>query len=302
MNEPKISVIVTVYNKELFVSKCIESLLNQTDNDFQVIIINDSSNDGSLDIINKLIKDNRSYRLLSQEHNGVSSARNYGLSLVQTPYVLFLDGDDWLIQNAIEILNRLITETPTDILIYGFSHIMSDGTTYDHITSPRIYKNRDEVLNHFLSLWKSGLMYTSCNKLFSMELIKNHNLHFEMIDFGEDFSFCRECLKYSQSVRVIDDSLYRYTFHNDNSLSTIYRSNLFETRCNEHMVMCDYFMEMGISGQSAEEFLARRHAERIIGCIENEHSPHNPSRFLNKYRRIKEIVNYDLTIDCIRKS
>lgn len=297
-----ISVVVTVYNKKTYINKCISSLMEQTDGRFKAVIIDDSSDDGSFETVKDMIEGDARFRLIKQEHGGVASAKNNGVAYVDTPYMILLDGDDFLGTDAISVLNEIVAASPPDLLVYGFSHIMSNGVTYDHISKVRTYESRSEIVSNFSNIWNTGLMYSACNKLFCMDIIKENNIKFDEIDFGEDFAFCRAYLKCCHSLSFLDKSLYYYTFHNDASLSTIYREDLFEIRLSEHKIMCEYFAEIGADGEKAEEFLARRHAERVIGCIENEHSPHNPSGISEKYRRIKEMVDNELTKECILKA
>ena len=91
-----ISVIIPVYNCEKYIKKCIESILNQTYKDLEVIVIDDGSKDSSLNICNKLMKEDYRLTVIHQENQGVSSARNKGLENAQGEYIVFVDGDDWV--------------------------------------------------------------------------------------------------------------------------------------------------------------------------------------------------------------
>lgn len=300
-HEVSITIIVTVYNKKAYIGKCLESLLLQTDRRFRVIVVDDASSDGCPAAARGMIEHDKRFVFLRQEHAGASAARNRGLALAGTEYVLFLDGDDCLIPSAVAVLNKMIANASPDLIVFGYSHVMPDGRAYEHGSHTRAYPTAAAIKADFVGIWQSGLMYSACNKLFRTRVIKEQQLQFAPLDFGEDFVFCREFLRHCGSLLFLKDVLYRYTFHNDNSMSTVFRANLFQIRCREHMEMHKYFDEMGVTGEQAEEFLARRHAERVIGCIENEMSPHNPAPPGVQYRHVRKMVDHPLTAECIAK-
>ena len=103
MNTPKISVIVPVYNVEQYLPRCIESILAQTYNDFELLLINDGSSDNSGNICDEYAKNNSRVRVFHKENGGVSSARNMGLDNAQGEYVVFVDSDDFIRNKYLEI-------------------------------------------------------------------------------------------------------------------------------------------------------------------------------------------------------
>ena len=285
-----ITVIVTVFNKESDLPRCLQSLKDQTDRQFYTVVIDDGSSDQSIEILRKWEGTQANGSLLIQTHSGVSAARNLALSLVQTDYVVFLDGDDSLTENAVEILNREICQEPCDLIIYGISHLLSHGNTYNSKCMNALYASREEIKNHFTDLWNTGLMYSACNKMFRMDLIRDHKIAFPQLDFGEDIMFCQEYLKQCCSLHMLPYVLYRYTYHKCGSLSSQYRVDLFERRVEEHEQMLSFFDEMNVPQKESSEYLSRRHIERIVGCIENEHSPESDLSISERYRRVQKIV------------
>lgn len=296
----QITVVVTVFNKENEIEACLESLKTQRDRCFRAIVADDGSSDKSPEKIRSAAEGCEAIKVISLPHGGVSAARNAALSMTDTPYVIFLDGDDRLTDNAIEHLNSLIAEGPYDLAVFGFSHVMPDGSMYDCPAFDRTFRTRGEILSSFVEMWNTGLMYSSCNKLFSMDIIRRRSLSFLPLDFGEDVAFCREYMKECENIRFTAKSIYLYTYHKDGSLSTRYRDDLFERRLSEHKEMVAFFDEMGIPKDSYREFLSRRYIERVVGCIENENAPANTRSAGEKYRRVKRMVSDEYTQECAR--
>ena len=118
--EDKVTIIVPVYNAEKYLEKCIKSLINQTYNNLEIILIDDGSLDKSWNICNNFAKKDTRIKVYHKENGGVSSARNWGLSNSSGKYILFVDSDDWLEDNMIEILYREIEEQKVDVSICNF--------------------------------------------------------------------------------------------------------------------------------------------------------------------------------------
>ena len=112
---PKVSVIVPVFNVEKYVGQCLESLINQTLKNIEIIIVNDGSTDKSLSICEEYARKDNRISVYTKENGGLSSARNYGLQFVSSPYVGFVDSDDWVSENFYEVLYNSITVNDCDI-------------------------------------------------------------------------------------------------------------------------------------------------------------------------------------------
>ena len=116
--QPKISIIIPVYNTSKYLKKCLDSVINQTYKNYNVIIVNDGSTDNSLDIIKEYMKKSSSIILINQKNMGLSMARNNAVKKVESDYFLFLDSDDYLDINALKILNENLDNE--DLLRYQF--------------------------------------------------------------------------------------------------------------------------------------------------------------------------------------
>ncbi len=302
--EPRITVIVPVYNSERYIQKCLESLLVQASDKFALLVIDDGSSDGSRKQMEVTLQNAKiSYCIEAQEHRGVSAARNRGLALAKTEYVMFLDSDDRLEADAIAVLDEQLNKGSPDVIVYGLSHMLGDeiGKT---VCAKKVLKlqSQQEIREHMVQLWDSGLMYSSCNKLLRLEMLRKHDICFPEMSFGEDFALCRDVLCRCERLTVLNRSLYRYTTHTGGSLSTIFRPDLFQIRRREHECFWEYFCSLGLLSEQAEEFLARRHIERMVGCVENICSPQCALGVLQRVQGIREMLEDRWTGICAQKA
>lgn len=298
--EAQITVIVVVHNAETYVERCLNSLIGQDTQQFHMILVDDGSSDRSREICQKTIdRINVPVRSIVLPHGGVAHARNRGLEQVETPYVLFLDSDDWLERNTISSMIELVERCRPEVAVFGFYYELANGTRHLlHSHVERELPTRRHITAQFVSLWNSGLMYSCCNKLFSVELLKRHQITFRDLTFGEDLEFCKDVMRVCTRLFLSGRCFYHYTCHIRGSLSTRYREDLFELRREEHRRFEAYFRELGCLDSHAQEYLDRRYIERLVGCVENECSPENTKTLGQRLGKIRQMLDDCYTAPC----
>jgi len=148
---PKVSFIVPIYNKERFLNRCLDSILNQTDFDYEVIMVDDGSTDASPVICKKYI--NSRFKYIYQNNAGVSAARNTGIDAATGEYLAFIDADDWIASNYISVIYSYAKNTNADILCFGFKRNINDGIVIDAVEDKVIDISDHSVLKHFCQDW-----------------------------------------------------------------------------------------------------------------------------------------------------
>ena len=221
-----ISVIIPVYNSVSTLERCLDSLLNQSFQDFEICLVDDGSNDGSSFICDKYSTDNRVI-VTHQDNTGVSRARNVGLRMSRGDWVCFVDSDDWV---EPDYLINLVsaTEKECDIAVGGF--------VVDKPNSIKVFSFKDvsfimqkENADLFYSLVKSRLLFGPVAKLFKKDIINDYCIKFpESISYGEDRLFNYEYLSHVDSVSAVSDTSYHYVQSNSNSLSSKCIDGLFD--------------------------------------------------------------------------
>jgi glycosyltransferase involved in cell wall biosynthesis len=210
MNQPLVSIIIPIYNAELYLTECIESVINQTYCNIEIILVNDGSKDKSFEICtNYTIKDLR-ITLINQENKGVGVARNNGLLIAKGSYLLFLDADDWIEENFFEKTFSEI-ENGTDLIVFGYTKSNKEGKKINSIIPPQKFGlNIHSSKNMLVEILQSGVGLAIWDKLIKRDIIVNNNIQFNKKISGEDFEFCLKLLENSKSISSINISLYNY--------------------------------------------------------------------------------------------
>lgn len=204
MTNPLISIIVPVYNAEISLPRAIESVINQSHEDWELILINDGSLDGSAEICEKFAsKDNR-IKVYHLENGGVSNARNVGIRRSTATYLTFLDADDYLLPDFIK---KIIPENNVDFVLCGFS-IVHDKNFSPSSESINLLDENSKLID---LLQNPYYLDTPWAKLFKREIILENNVLFNTsLRLSEDTLFTYEYLYFCNTVKIINNVLYIY--------------------------------------------------------------------------------------------
>ena len=201
----KVSIIVPVYNVEKYIERCISSLVNQTLDDIEIIIVNDGSTDNSERIIKKYEKKYKNVKYYTKENGGMSSARNYGLKYASGVYISFVDSDDYIEEDMIEKLYNKAVKGDFDLVVCDLDTVDDEGNLISNVSSnvdDDLYNNdiKKCMLNIYPSVW---------NKLYNKRLFDNGVLFKEGVWF-EDVEFIYRLFPYIRSIGVVKNDLYHY--------------------------------------------------------------------------------------------
>lgn len=203
MNQIKLSIIIPVFNGEKNISRCLDSLKNQTEKEFQLIIIDDGSTDNSWEIMQNYSSEFSNIKLIQTPNRGVSSARNLGIAEAEGEYLTFLDCDDWIEKNTIE--NYYSDLENNDLLIYNF---ITDNDPYE-IKEKKIEDLTKEKAQQ-LSLDSKVKGYV-WNRIYKAQIIKDNHLSFNPdYAFCEDLNFNVKFTVYSEEIKYINQKYYHY--------------------------------------------------------------------------------------------
>ncbi len=228
----KVSIIIPAYNVERYISDCLDSVINQTYPNIEIILVNDGSRDGTALICEEYAKKDSRIIYINQQNQGVSTARNNALELVTGEYVLFLDSDDWLEVNAIELL--LLNMGDLDILQFDMiRYINGNRVSKKFPTETSKLFNKQEIISNVIFPEKFekkngyyGDSRTVGGKLYKTEVIKNIRFN-SKLKFYEDGEFLIKALFPDIKFKAIDLKIYHYRI-NDGSCTQLYRKNIKE--------------------------------------------------------------------------
>ncbi len=212
MNET-ISIVVPVYNRAAYIGSAVESVLQQSYGDWELILVDDGSTDGSGSLCEKLAAADERVAVFHSENGGVSHARNLGLSHACGEYVMFLDADDTLLPDALQTLAACAADA--DLVVGGIQ--MSDGRVFRVTEQERSYESAAETAQHFDSLFANAFYSSPCSKLYRRKAI---TARFSETDsYGEDVLFNLDFLESCGRIRVIPQVIYFYRLDVGDSLT-----------------------------------------------------------------------------------
>lgn len=233
MSFNSISIIIPVYNSEKYLEKCLNSLLIQQEKNFELIIVNDGSTDSSKSIIDKYIKKNKSrmkIKFIDQKNAGVSVARNNGINLAESDYILFLDSDDFLENNTIKIINETIKNNlKNDLILFKYNKIINGEFAKHQISQNgnsvlRLSKEffLEKVNNSEISFWIGSTIFKS-------SIVKENNIFFvEGKSYGEDLEFMYKTVLFCDEIIFNNSVISNYNIR-ENSLTTNFRINQIDS-------------------------------------------------------------------------
>lgn len=244
---PLISVIVPIYNADKYLHKCLNSLLSQTVNDFEVILIDDGSTDSSGSICDDYVRQDKRFIVVHKNNEGLSAARNDGIALAKGEWITFLDSDDWLSSPFFEVL---FDNQDNEFIITSYRKWYSNDTSYIET-----FEKQSIGLNFLFKEdnYKVGL-FTAWGKFYKTSIIKNYNLLFDpKISPGEDTLFNFHYLLYVDRVFVSNTVCYNWLDSNgltnrkrsldcmmytiDNTMNAL---NLLESKINIELPIIKY--------------------------------------------------------------
>lgn len=209
MNEPIISIIVPVYNVENYLKRCIESILNQTFTDFELILVNDGSTDGSGIICKEFSSVDDRIKVINKNNGGLSSARNSGIEIARGKYISFIDSDDYINNNMFEILYREIIFSNSDISICNYCKVSDYNRPVDNNLQykSQIFEGKENILNQLCD--EKRMQFTvAWNKLYDKSLF--NSIRFKEGKLHEDEFIAHEILDKANKVIYIESDLYYY--------------------------------------------------------------------------------------------
>lgn len=234
MSKAKISIIIPVYNVEKYLETCLESVINQTMSELEIICVNDGSTDRSPEILEEFAKNDERIKIINKENGGIASARNKALDHVKGDYIGFVDSDDWIEPHMYETLYKNAEKNDSDM-------VMCSAHRFDEITRELLYDMpyftlecfdetfNDTVFNHQTTgnfLFKISV--TAWNKIYKTSFLKENDIKFpEGLDFEDNAFFYESYLK-ANKVSLVRDHLYFYRINRRGSFISSGNKRFFD--------------------------------------------------------------------------
>lgn len=294
---PFFSIIVPVYNTENRLERCIDSLINQTLKDIEIILVDDGSTDNSGSICNEYAnKDNR-IRVIHQKNAGQGIARNSGIKIAQGEFIAFLDSDDYMDACSYEIIKQALDEKNADLCAFGYLQQNQNGKiVYESVVHQNEYCGEDirkKFLLHFFGddpTDEELCGVSSCMSVYRKSIIDNNGIAFlsERKVFSEDTIFNLDFCKYVQKVITIPNILYHYCL-SSNSFTQGYQPNRLELTENFCDILNDYAQRYNVLSEVSERINMVLWVT-IMDCIKQECARISHNGLIITYKSIKKLI------------
>ena len=292
---PLVSVIVPVYNVEKYLEKCLDSILDQTYQNLEIVCVNDGSQDGSGEILKQYAEKDSRIKLFYQENHGASVARNYALDEASGEYIMFVDGDDWIDKDTCQTAIDYLLKHDADVVLWDYISERGEVSRPKKIYDEDRFFNKDAIQTNFhrrlvglvgqelLHPEQSDGIATVWGKLYKRKCIYERNIRFydiRKIGSYEDGLFNLCVFEGLNKVVYIHRHFYHYRRDNENSVTSAFRETLQEQHEELHQYMRDY-----IDARSMDDSyylaLSNRMALELVG--------YGLNILISKRRRIKQI-------------
>ncbi|MEX5877964.1 glycosyltransferase family 2 protein [Providencia hangzhouensis] len=285
---PLVSVIIPVYNTEIYLMKCINSIINQTLKDIEIIIVNDGSTDNSLAIIHSFSDDR--ITVINKINGGLSSARNMGIAQAKGEYILHVDSDDWIDENYCLDTVTFAKKHNVDIVLTNLKLLWNDNVVEQKAINPSTSKNIFTSIE-YLEYWAKNKAISNCvNRLIKRSLYLNNNItHPENISLGEDLVTTPRLSFYADKIGFIDKSYYNYI---QNPLSIMNSSAVYRVYeiINVFNILDDFFIENKLSIDT--NYLKAYHYSILISKKYNVLDPYFSKAF-DVYIKTMSSIKFD---------
>lgn len=250
---PKVSIIISFYNSERTLQRCLAGVLGQTYANLEVILIDDGSTDGGSDQAKYYAREDSRVHLIEKENTGVSDSRNIGLDAATGDWVYFADADDWLAPWTIETFMGAVLSPSCNLAVSDFYRVK--GSLIARKKGPSSGLVSCGLYARYMAERPANFYYTSLwNKVFSRSIIEEHHMRFDTsMQFGEDHVFILEYLHFVDRVALIPQPLYYYV---DNAGSLVHQglnpAGVVKMKYNTYLPYLRLFRKLGVYRKLAD--------------------------------------------------
>ena len=291
---PGISVIIPAYNVANYLPKALDSVLSQTYADFELIVVDDGSTDGTGKVCDQYAELDARVKVIHQKNAGAPAARNAAIEIATGEYLYFMDGDDWAEPDMLAAMRDLAEATGTDLVITGYYidtyHNRKRAATEKKSLPCALYRDAASFRRAATGLFDKNLLYTPWNKLFRAARVRALNIRFRQTKW-DDFPFNVDYILDIETVAVDARAFYHFTRGLYATETSRYFPGIRKKRDEEHADMLALYGYWGLMGDpEAEEFLARRYVERMFGVLENIVCKDSPLNRAEKRACVRDVL------------
>lgn len=293
-SNPAISIIIPCYNVEAFLPRAVRSIQAQTFADWEMILVDDGSPDNSGAVCDSLAAEDARIRVIHQANAGAASARNAAIAQATGMYLYFMDGDDWCEPTMLADMHAAAVAAGAELLVTGFTidTYYGEEKFYRELRNApnRVYATQQEFREASAELFDAQLLYAPWNKLYLHSYLRENGILFPTT-FWDDLPFNLDVMRNVQRVACLDGHYYHFLRARADAENTKYRPDMYAKREEEHQWLRDLYAYWQLDTPEIREFLSRRYAERLVGCIENVTTKSCTLPRAEKRAQIKQMIS-----------
>ena len=245
MKNDLISIVVPIYNVEKYLKRCIDSIINQTYKNIEIILVDDGSTDKGPSICDSYKKKDKRIKVIHKKNGGISDARNEGIKITTGSYLMFIDSDDYIDSNMIEELYKNIIKTKADIVICDFVRFDEEKETFNKYSKKKFIVEEKDKYNYLFNEYRIPTV-VQWNKLFKKEVFKD--IEYKKGKINEDeFIVCSE-LNNAKRISYYLEPFYHY-YQRNNSIMGSYNINRFETIFEAYDSQINFFKNKSMDNE-----------------------------------------------------
>lgn len=299
---PSVSIIVPIYNVEKQLTRCVNSILEQTLTNIEVILVDDGSPDNCGDICDEYEKKDKRIRVIHKKNGGLSSARNAGAKIATGEYIGFVDSDDWIEKEMYQKLYKIGSSTNSDIARCGYNIVCNGGIIDTVIPEfPKGTYEKIEIMNklfpctispqYLFSTKTKDVTITAWSHIYKKEFYHNNKLTFisEKEILSEDYVFNFQAYLKASRISVIENKLYNYDVR-IGSLSKCYRTGLYKRKLNFYNCFYQGLKESNLIDKYKDR-LDNQYIFNMFECLINECYIANKTKLSHKIKSMNVILS-----------
>lgn len=295
MDEPKISVVIPVYKTEKYLEKCIESVKNQTYKNIEIILIDDGSPDNCPALCDKIASNSENLKVIHKENGGLSSARNAGIQAMSGDYVVFLDSDDTLVENAVELLFERICSSSADAVFCDRYYQIMESTGEKQI---KFHFDETGYINNPVEfalevMMGKGRAWRAHSLMYKASILKKNNIQFPFGHTSEDYPFNLEFLSYAKKIDFLNSPTVNY-LKREGSITTTFNKNYINSILYMDKISAEFLERTGNNTPHGNKKRNSVFCRNIVSYLFSAMSPKNKDVFKDKKKYADSIFTADV--------
>ena len=287
----KVSIVIPMFNAESYIERCLDSLINQSYLNIEIVVVDDGSTDKSKEIVKDMVERRGNIVLKATSNGGASRARNLGMEICSGEYIMFVDADDYVHRDMVNEFMKACDGSKDKVLVMGNNYeVLSKGYELRKLFSYEKESCELTKVEVLRSIGEGGAGLVCC-KLFSSSLVKENNIYFdEKIKMCEDQLFFLEIAKHCKDFVYLNKELYYYNRDNSNAITSKYLENAYSNQLYVLERIKEVFKENLMVTKQDESIISARFKKALWYCFNNEISTMNIKNIKSRIRNTKKII------------